>query len=145
MTYDAFLVPGNGVRRTISVSEFQSMTDNPFKPRTNELAGEGAPALLPGVPVLEFAVDAAEYCGLLLAGLGAEVTKLEEPGGSPTRWIAPFLKDKPHAESSLYFWAYNRGKRSVIVNFEREDERERLLARLGSADILLDSSNGRLN
>ncbi|MGH2850213.1 MAG: CoA transferase, partial [Solirubrobacteraceae bacterium] len=40
---------------------------------------------LAGVRVLECSDETAEYCGLLLMGLGAEVIKIEPPGGSPSR------------------------------------------------------------
>ncbi len=71
------------------------------------------PHLLSGVRVVEIADERAEYVGLLLAGLGADVIKVEPPGGSPTRSIGPFYEDKPDPERSLFFWNYNRGKRSI--------------------------------
>jgi hypothetical protein len=43
---------------------------------------------LTGIRVIELADEQAEYCGLTLAGLGAEVIKIEPPGGNPTRRIA---------------------------------------------------------
>ena len=42
---------------------------------------------LSGIRVIELADEKAEYCGLTLAGLGADVVKVEPPGGSPTRRI----------------------------------------------------------
>ena len=68
--------------------------------------------------VVEVADETGEYCGLLLAGLGAEVIKVEPPGGSPTRRIGPFRRRHPDPERSLYFWHYNRGKRSVVLDLE---------------------------
>ena len=49
-------------------------------------AGRG-PATLAGIRVVELADEQAEYCGLALAGLGAEVIKVEPPGGNSTRRI----------------------------------------------------------
>ena len=49
---------------------------------------------LTGIRVIELADEQAEYCGLTLAGLGAEVIKVEPPGGSPTRRIGPFYEDR---------------------------------------------------
>ena len=91
--------------------------------------------MLSGLSVIEFADETAEYCGLLLAGLGAEVIKVEPPGGSPTRRIGPFYEDIPDPERSLYFWDYNRGKRSVVAR-PRLDRRARaaLLRLLAAAD-----------
>lgn len=108
-------------------------------------APDGAPGMLSGLRVVEHADETAEYCGLLLAGLGAEVVKVEPAEGNSTRRIAPFLHDRPDPEASLYFWAYNRGKKSVVADLATADDRDRLLALLEGADILLDSSRGRLN
>ncbi|RYJ01416.1 MAG: CoA transferase, partial [Acetobacteraceae bacterium] len=91
--------------------------------------------MLSGMRVLEVADETAEYCGLMLAGLGAEVVKLEPEDGAATRRIGPFLGDVPGPERSLHFWAYNRGKRSVTLALD-STEGEALLAR---ADILLTS------
>lgn len=96
------------------------------------------PGNLEGVRVVEIADQQAEYAGLLLAGMGAEVIKVEPPGGSATRRIGPFYQDRPHPERSLYFWQYNRGKRSVAL--ELPDQRDVLIDLIASADVLLDST-----
>src|SRR4051812_44769006 len=71
------------------------------------------PGPLAGIRVIELADEQAEYCGLTLAGLGAEVIKIEPPGGNPTRRIGPFFEDQEGPERSLFFWYYNRGKKSL--------------------------------
>src|SRR5690348_18134591 len=58
------------------------------------------PGALTGIRVIEIADEQAEYCGLTLAGLGADVLKVEPPGGNPTRRIGPFYRDKPDPERS---------------------------------------------
>ncbi|MGH2851188.1 MAG: CoA transferase, partial [Solirubrobacteraceae bacterium] len=59
---------------------------------------------------------------------------------SPSRRIGPFAADRDgDIESSLYFWHYNRGKRSVIVDLEVDAGRAALLELLESADVLLRS------
>src|SRR4051812_18070386 len=95
---------------------------------------------LAGLRVIELADEKAEYCGLTLAGLGADVIKAEPPGGSPTRRIGPFYEDKPDPERSLFFWLYNRGKRSVVLDFKQEKDRARLRELIAGADILLEST-----
>ncbi len=95
---------------------------------------------LADIRVVEIADEQAEYCGRVLAGLGADVIKIEPPGGSPTRAIGPFADDEIDPERSLYFWQYNLGKRSVVLDLERAPERERLLALLETADVLLEST-----
>src|SRR5687767_1194008 len=100
----------------------------------------GLPGPLTDIRVIELADEQAEYCGLTLAGLGAEVVKVEPPGGSPTRRIGPFYQDVEDSERSLFFWQYNRGKRSVVLDLYRGDDRERLRALVATADVLLEST-----
>ena len=99
--------------------------------------GAAKPGMLQGLRVIETADELGEYAGLLLAGLGAEVIKLEPPGGSPTRGIGPFFEDVAGPDRSLFFWAYNRGKKSVQVG-----DAATYLRLVASADILLDSTGG---
>src|SRR3954464_471875 len=95
---------------------------------------------LAGLRVIELADEQAEYCGLTLAGLGADVIKVEPPGGSATRRIGPFYEDKPDPERSLFFWLYNRGKRSIVLDLKQEQNRAQLRELIAGADILLEST-----
>ena len=101
------------------------------------------PGMLAGLRVVEVADELGEYCGLLLAGLGAEVIKIEPVGGSPTRKIGPFLGDQPDPERSIFFCAYNRGKKSVQLDLTTEQGRATCLQLLGTADVFLDSTCGQ--
>jgi crotonobetainyl-CoA:carnitine CoA-transferase CaiB-like acyl-CoA transferase len=105
---------------------------------------DGAPGALGGclvgVKVVEIADEQGEYAGLLLSGLGAEVVKVEPPGGSPTRRIGPFLDGEPGPERSLFFWHYNRGKRSVSLDLDDEMDREKFRRLVSTADVLLDTT-----
>src|ERR671910_3695319 len=94
------------------------------------------PGALTGLRVIELADEQAEYCGLALAGLGAEVIKVEPPGGSPTRRIGPFYEDREDPELSLFFWQYNRGKRSIALDLRQESDRDRFHALVSTADVL---------
>ncbi len=98
------------------------------------------PGALSGLRVIELADEQAEYCGLTLAGLGADVIKVEPPGGSPTRRIGPFYQDREDREGSLFFWHYNRGKRSVELDLSNSADLARLRTLLATADILLEST-----
>ncbi|MBN8908401.1 MAG: CoA transferase [Rhodospirillales bacterium] len=89
--------------------------------------------MLAGLRVIEVADERAEYTGLLLAGLGAEVIKIEPPEGNATRRIGPFLDDEPGPDRSLFFWTYNRNKRSVVLDLREAPARERLLGLPGGA------------
>ena len=108
-----------------------------------EMMGNAGPGMLAGLRVIEVADERAEYVGLLLAGLGCEVIKVEPVEGNVTRRIGPFLNDEPGPERSLFFWNYNRNKKSVALDIQ--DKTADFLRLLESADILLDSSCGALN
>src|SRR5438034_9587588 len=114
-------------------------------PGPGGMLGNAGPGMLAGLRVIEVADERAEYAGLLLAGLGAEVVKIEPPEGNATRRIGPFLDDQPGLERSLFFWNYNRNKKSVVLDLREASAREHLLRLLGGADILLDASCGALN
>ncbi|MDZ4358486.1 MAG: CaiB/BaiF CoA-transferase family protein, partial [Variovorax sp.] len=98
---------------------------------------EGAPGALHGLKVLEMSGETGDYCGLLLAGMGADVVKIEPPGGSASRRIGPFAGDVPDPEQSLYFWNYNRDKRSVVLDLDAAEGRGALLRLLEGTDVLL--------
>ena len=91
------------------------------------------------VKVLELADEKGEFCGKLLAGAGAEVLKVEPPGGNPTRSLGPFYHDEPHPDRSLYFWHYNFGKRGVTLDIHSAEGVELLKKLIAQSDVLLDS------
>lgn len=94
---------------------------------------------LEGVRVLDLAGPIGVYCGKLLADLGADVIKVEPPGGDPMRALGPFYHDDPHPEKSLFFFAFNTSKRSITLNIETIDGKEIFKRLVQSADILLES------
>src|SRR5215470_16776058 len=98
--------------------------------RASSMTGQGERSRGPltGIRVVELADEQAEYCGLTLAGLGADVIKVEPPGGSPTRRIGPFYEDREDPE------------RSIVLDLEQDDDRERFRALVASADVLLEST-----
>jgi crotonobetainyl-CoA:carnitine CoA-transferase CaiB-like acyl-CoA transferase len=98
--------------------------------------------MLDSLRIVEVANETAEYVGLTLGGLGAEVVKVEPLDGSPTRRIGPFLGDIPGPERSLHFWNYNRGKRSVTMDLTAPQGAAEFNRLLASADVLLDGSAG---
>lgn len=101
--------------------------------------GTGRPGPLAGLRVLELADEKGQFCGKLMADLGADVIKVEPPGGQSTRTFGPFLNDVPHRERSLSFWHYNTSKRGITLNLETTEGKE-LFRRLAStADIILET------
>ncbi|MEA2731679.1 MAG: hypothetical protein QOF70_6154 [Acetobacteraceae bacterium] len=106
----------------------------PFVPETS------AVGVLDGLRVVELADERAEYAGLLLAGMGAEVIKVEPPGGSPTRAIGPFIGDTAGADRSVFFALHNRAKQSVVLDLDDSAAAERFATLVGSADVFLEST-----
>lgn len=94
---------------------------------------------LDGVRVLEVADESGEYAGKVLAGLGADVVKVEPLEGESTRRIGPFRGDVPDPEGSLHFWHYNHGKRSIALDLDDLSERKTFLVLAKQADIILDT------
>ncbi len=100
-----------------------------------------APGPVSGLRVLETGGGGAEACGRLLAGLGAEVVKLEPPlGGSPSRAIGPFLSNDGHAEHSLFFWYYNQNKRSVTLDLDTPSGQHLFRQLATTVDVVLDGN-----
>ena len=92
-----------------------------------------------GLRILELADEKGQWCGKLMADLGADVIKIEPPGGEATRTVGPFYQDLPDRERSLSFWHYNTSKRGITLSLETEDGR-RLFRRLAStADVILET------
>ena len=79
------------------------------------------------------------WCGKLLADLGAEVIKVEPPGGSPTRKLGPFIDGDLGPDSSLLWAAYCVNKRSVTLDLETEEGRARFERLAENADFLIES------
>lgn len=89
--------------------------------------------------VLDLSDERGHLCGYMLAALGAEVIAVEPPGGSRARRIGPFVDDIQHPERSLTHFAYNRGKKSVVLDIESEDGRRDLRRLLAGSDVLIES------
>jgi crotonobetainyl-CoA:carnitine CoA-transferase CaiB-like acyl-CoA transferase len=95
----------------------------------------GGFALLEGVRVLDFTTSVAgPYCTMLLADMGAEVIKIERPGGGDDAraWGPPFLDGE-----SLWFLSVNRGKASVALDYATPAGREVLLDLARRADVVV--------
>jgi benzylsuccinate CoA-transferase BbsE subunit len=97
------------------------------------------PGPLAGVRVLELADEKGQFCGKLLADLGADVVKIEPLGGEPSRHVGPFLDDIPHPERSLSFWYYNTSKRGITLNLGTSDGRRLFGLLAASSDIILET------
>jgi len=84
--------------------------------------------------VIDLTDDRGNVAGLLLAQMGADVIAVEPPTGQRARRLAPFAQDLPDPEGSLTHWAYNRGKRSVVL-----DDPAQLVDLVAEADIVVEN------
>jgi len=75
----------------------------------------------------------------MLAELGVDVIKIEPPGGDPARNIAPFYKDIPDPEKSLFWFAFNTNKRSITLNIETADGKGIFKRLVKTADFVIES------
>ncbi|MGH8065094.1 MAG: CaiB/BaiF CoA transferase family protein [Candidatus Entotheonellia bacterium] len=78
-------------------------------------------------------------CGKLLADLGADVIKIEPPGGDLGRRIGPFYRDVPHPERSLAWFAAHTNKRGITLNLETADGQALWRVLVRDADFVVES------
>ena len=91
--------------------------------------------VLDGIRVIDLTrVLAGPYATMVLADLGADVIKVESPGGDEARGFGPFKN-----EVSGYFQSVNRGKKSIVIDLKTDDGRELLLNLLEEADIIAEN------
>ncbi|QDY99351.1 CoA transferase [Nitratireductor mangrovi] len=98
---------------------------------------------LAGIRVIELArILAGPWAGQLLADLGADVIKVENPaGGDDTRrWGPPFVKSHDGENlSAAYYHSTNRGKRSIALDFATPEGAATLKRLIGSADVIIEN------
>ncbi len=89
--------------------------------------------------VLDLSDERGILCGFVLGELGADVVCVEPPSGSRARQQGPFAGAVPDPERSLFWWAYARGKRSVVLDPGAPADRDALLRLVDGADVLVES------
>src|SRR5258705_2022682 len=100
--------------------------------RTMETRMTGTGLPLAGVRVVEMThMVMVPTCGMILAQLGAHVIKVEPPAGDKTRSLGGM--------GTSFFPLFNRGKRSVVLDFAKEEDRETMDRLLASADVFLEN------
>ncbi len=91
---------------------------------------------LEGIKILDLSqVLAAPFCGMLLSDLGAEMIKIERPGGGDlSREYGPYVNDV-----SLYFCQYNRGKKGIAIDMRSEEGKKVVLDLVSRVDIVIEN------
>ena len=94
------------------------------------------PGALDGVRVLDVAEPLGAFVGRLLGDLGADVIKVEPPGGDPGRDLHPFVTQDSE-RLSLAFVRANVNKRSIVLDLEQREDQEQFRALAEQADIVV--------
>jgi len=89
--------------------------------------------------VLDLTDEKGLLCGKILADLGADVIKIEKPGGDKSRNIGPFYKNEANPSKSLLWFTYNLNKRGITLDIEKKEGRELFLRLISKADFLIES------
>jgi crotonobetainyl-CoA:carnitine CoA-transferase CaiB-like acyl-CoA transferase len=97
--------------------------------------------LLSGIKVVEFGqIVAGPFAGLLLADLGADVVKVEDPdGGDRMRLWPPILRGRDNREYGANFAALNRNKRSVALDLKNPEQNKIAIDLCLTADVVIEN------
>lgn len=111
---------------------------------TRHLADSGAPApggdgILAPYRVLDLTDRTGWLCGRILGDLGADVVKVEPPGGDPGRRLGSFYRDDPDPAKNLAWFAYNANKRGATLSLEAAGGTALLRRLTQRADMLIES------
>src|SRR5262245_15908923 len=98
-----------------------------------------SPQALQPYRVLDLTHAIGWTCGKLLADLGADVIKIEPPGGDADRRFGPFYRNTPHPERSLPWFAAHTNKRGITLDLNCADGQALWLALVGDADFVVES------
>lgn len=97
------------------------------------------PLALSDLRVLDLTDLKGALCAKLLGDMGAEVIKIEPPGGDPMRSIGPFLDNKPHRDRSLLFWFYNTSKRGITLDLHKTAGQTIFKQLVATVDVVIES------
>jgi len=95
--------------------------------------------LLSPYRVLDLSNELGFLCGKILGDLGADVIKIEPPGGDPARRLGPFYGDQPDPEKSLFWFGFNNNKRGITLNLESARGRELFAQLVAKADFVIET------
>lgn len=96
-------------------------------------------AALAGLQILDLADEKASFCSKLLADIGAEVIKVEQPDGDSARLTGPFWGNTPHPEKSLSFWYNNTSKLGITLNLESTEGQQIFRKLAQKADVAVET------
>jgi benzylsuccinate CoA-transferase BbsE subunit len=94
--------------------------------------------VLPPIRILDLTEGGCMLGGRLLGDAGADVIKIEPPGGSPSR-IYPYYHEQNTPENSLFWYAYNANKRGITLDLRKEKGQAIFKKLVKNADIVMES------
>lgn len=113
---------------------------NALVPAKHDLCTIMVPATLDDLKVLDLSQGlAGPICAKILGDFGADVVKVEPPGGDAARSMAPHVDNDSHPEKSLVFLLANLNKRGVTLNLDDPEGRELLRRMARTSDIVVES------
>jgi len=95
--------------------------------------------LLSAYRVLDMTDEKGQFCGKLMGDMGADVIKIEPPGGDSCRDIGPFYHDEEDPEKSLYWFALNTSKRGITLDIEKPQGLDLFRQMVKTADFVIES------
>ncbi len=98
-----------------------------------------AEGMLSPYRVLDLTDEKGIICGRVMGDLGADVIKIEKPGGDSARSIGPFYHDEPDPEKSLFWFAFSANKRGITLDIETADGKEIFKELVKTADVVVES------
>lgn len=118
------------------------MTSNEAPIQSDDrISGDSRPVgMLAGIRVLDLTNTVGSFCGKVLADMGADVVKLEPPGGSDERSMPPFAATARGRRESLWWKSFNRGKRGVTLNLRAPTGLEILRRLVSTSQVFVQSA-----
>lgn len=101
-----------------------------------ETMGSG---MLSGYRILDLTDEQGLFCGKLLGDMGADVIKVEKPGGDRARHIGPYYRDIEDPEMSLFWFAFNTSKRGITLDIEKDQGRVIFKDLIRESDAVIES------
>lgn len=113
-------------------------SDNNYSRKVGNMGHEPQGMLSP-YRVLDLTDEKGLLCGKILGDLGADVIKVERPGGDTARNIGPFYHDEPDPEKSLFWFAYNISKRGITLDIEKSEGQKIFQMLVKRSDFVIES------
>src|ERR687886_1299060 len=114
------------------------MNEAQDSPAQHSALGTQHSGVLAPYRVLDLTDSWGYLCGKVFGDLGADVVKVEPPGGNPDRGVGPFFHEQPDPERSLYWFAYNTSKRGITLDLETATGRDLFLRLAAGVDFVIE-------